>query len=72
MSGHDAMSPELRYLRSIRNPAKRAYGFDYLNWMDRTAIHEDEPEPKSPTLSAMARQAVRMRLHAIRNAEGRS
>lgn len=58
---------ERSYLRSIRNPVKRAYGFDYVNWLERGSMAEDTPPPAVPAgLSYMAAQAVRMRLADIR------
>ena len=51
----------LRYLRAIRNPAKRAYGFDYADW--RIGLG---PEPERPAgLGYMAAQAVRLELLSL-------
>ena len=53
-----ACDSAIRYLRAIRNPFKRAYGFDCLNaWL------EGQPFPSGPAeISYLAAQAVRMTL----------
>lgn len=61
--------PEVAYLRRIRNPAKRAYGYAYSNWCDRGASREDEPSPEWPAGDApgyMAAQMVRIRINGFR------
>jgi hypothetical protein len=55
----------IRYLRAIRNPFKRAYGFDCYN----AAIYALPHPPRTPELSVLAAQAVRLSLTSILKGE---
>jgi hypothetical protein len=51
------------YIRSLRNPSKRAYAEQYWNWLiDQLVTESEKPQPEHSCLSARAAQAVRMRL----------
>ena len=58
MSNYDE---SIKYLRAIKNPYKRAYGFDMLNHLFR----DDKRPERPPQLSYLAAQAVRMTLNDI-------
>lgn len=52
-----------KYVKSIRNADKREYAQQYLTWI-RAGVECDPP--KAPeSLSYMAAQAVRLRLHSM-------
>lgn len=50
-----------RYARSLRNPAKRRYAYDYIAWL-RSGQEGDEPERGE--LSYIAAQGVRLNLYS--------
>ena len=49
-----------RYVRSVRNEAKREYAAEFLRW-----LMGERTEPTEYGCSYMAAQAVRSRLHTI-------
>ena len=53
----------VRYVNSVRNPAKRDYARAYLAWL----ILDDDatPPPDRGTVSYMAAQGVRMQLRDL-------
>lgn len=48
-----------KYIRAIRNDAKRAYATAYFNWIRGTEL---EPDSSTFKLSAMGAQAVRLQI----------
>jgi hypothetical protein len=61
--GVNPMPPQVEnYIRAIRNNIKRAYAYDYAQYL----LGKRRDAPMEPTgLSYMARQAVRMQLHEL-------
>lgn len=52
-----------KYIRAIRNQAKRTYAEAYRNFL--LANQADENPPEYTGLSGMAAQCVRLRLHKM-------
>ena len=58
------MSAVQKYIRSVRNPAKRAYASDYLSFRVSST-----PRPESLAISPMAAQCVRLRIDGFLEAQ---
>jgi len=62
MKTNDATTPSGKYAARIKNPAKRRYAWDYLEYLRYGGA---EPTAQGRGLTFMAMQAVRLQLHKL-------